>query len=46
MKRYVVSLLLAAATPPAFAADVGVSVTSDSRAFTAASISAMRRHLY
>ena len=27
MKRYVVSLLLAAATLPAFAADVGVSVT-------------------
>ena len=27
MKRYVVSLLLAVATLPAFAADVGVSVT-------------------
>ena len=45
MKRQLFSLLLAAATLPAFAADVGFRSVSDSQAFTVASTSAMRHRL-
>ena len=46
MKRYVFSLLLAAATLPAFAAESEFRSVSDSQAFTVASTSAMRHRLY